>query len=219
MAIKSEKSDQFLENDIPSLEERVTELLTIVYGHEGPFTEDQQNKARQAVLERLAELTVEELGPTVSEDDEMQSDNQQEQIVAFPESKGDKTPADQPQEQIVAFAASESDKTPADNPQTPEEQTSDDELRVLDSLAVKGDELSFVADNQGVYVHVNNATDKELSKLVLKKEGKEKTFELLPSDRHYGFYLIKKITEPEMAKFIADHKQSPKTPEITMELK
>ena len=192
MPMKSEKSDQFLENDIPSLEERVAELLPRVYGHEGPFNEDQHNKARQAVLERLAELTVEELGLTVSEDDETSAGNHPIKLVA-----------------------SDDDKTSDDPPPISEEQTQDDKPWELGWLKVKGCKLSFMADNQGVYVHVDNTANEKLIRLILKKEGQKSTFGLSPWDPHYGFYLIENITETEMTDFIECHEKSPNTHNIT----
>ena len=206
-------------NDAPTLDERVADLLGRAYGHNGPFTEDQKNWARQAVLERLAELTVEELGLTVSEDDEMLSNNPQEQIVDFPASEDDEMLSDNQQTQkgvAMRLAASEDDETLADNQQTPEEQTSDDQLRDLGWLEVEGDELLFRADNEGVYVHVDSATNKTLSKLIIKKEGQEEeSFALSTKDRSYGFYRIENITAPAMKSVIAGHKQSPKTHKIT----
>ena len=130
-----------------------------------------------------------------------------------------RTPADNQQTQkgvAMRLAASErSDKIPPDSQQTPEEQTSDDESRRLGQLKTKECELFFRVYKQEVYVHIDNATDKELRKLVLKKGGREETFKLSSGDDNFGYYLIENITESKMTDFIEGYKKSSKPHDIT----
>ena len=213
-------------NDALLLENYVNVFLKVIYEHNGPFTQEQLKWGREAVLRWMK-------AHDLDEDDENPADQPQDQkdLAEFrlAASQGDKNPAYNPQnpeeqtpddvlrflDWLKAHDLDEGDKSPADHQQMSEEQTQDDEPELLGKLKAKGDELSFVAYNQEIYVRVKNATNKKLSKLVLKKEGQEKILELSSSDSYRRFYLIENITEPEeITDFIAGHEQSPNTHDI-----
>ena len=77
------KSKENKKNDAPLLEECVADHLRRVHGHDGPFTKEQQNKARQDVLMPLAERKLKELGLVESEGDETPTDNLQKTDIPF----------------------------------------------------------------------------------------------------------------------------------------
>ena len=93
-------------------------------------------------------------------------------------------------------------------------QTQGDQPPSVVWLTVSGGKLAVVADNQEVYVYVENAGDEELRELVLREEGKERAFALSLSE-HHTFYLIENITPKEMQDFISLLKKSPKTHDMT----